>query len=60
MARLGRGEIGSQRADGIVLQAALAECGQDECHRASLLCVTETYKVASGNLSLPGVIMKKK
>ena len=24
-----------------------------------LLCVTGTYKVASGNLSLPGVIMRK-
>jgi len=27
---------------------------------APLLCVTGTYKVASGNLSLPGVIMRKK
>jgi len=28
--------------------------------KAPLLCVTGTYKVASGNLSLPGVIMRKK
>jgi len=28
--------------------------------KAPLLCVSGTYKVASGNLSLPGVIMRKK
>ena len=39
--------------------AVAAKLQVHEQGKAPLLCVTGTYKVASGNLSLPGVITRK-
>ena len=48
-----------QGAESINFDAVAAKLQVHAEGKAPLLCVTGTYKVASGNLSLPGVIMKK-
>jgi hypothetical protein len=47
-------------AENVAFDAVAAKLQVHEQGKAPLLCVTGTYKVASGNLTLPGVIMKKK
>jgi hypothetical protein len=46
-------------AENVNFDAVAAELHVHDEGKAPLLCVTGTYKVASGNLSLPGVIMRK-
>lgn len=46
-------------AENIQFDAVAAHLQVNSEGKAPLLCVTGTYKVASGNLSLPGVIMKQ-
>ena len=46
-------------AESINFDAVAAKLQVHAEGRSPLLCVTGTYQVASGNLSLPGVIMKK-
>jgi hypothetical protein len=46
-------------AENVNFDAVAAKLQVHEQGTAPLLCVTGTYKVASGNLSLPGVIMRK-
>ncbi|MDP1869443.1 MAG: hypothetical protein Q8L13_24275 [Bradyrhizobium sp.] len=46
-------------AESINFDAVAAKLQVHAEGKSPLLCVTGTYKVASGNLSLPGVIMKK-
>ena len=46
-------------AENVNFDAVAAKLQVHEQGKAPLLCVTGTYKIASGNLSLPGVIMKK-
>ncbi len=48
-----------QGAENINFDAVAAKLQVHELGKAPLLCVTGTYKIASGNLSLPGVIMRK-
>ncbi|MBU2582707.1 MAG: hypothetical protein KJ622_13420 [Alphaproteobacteria bacterium] len=48
-----------QAAENVNFDAVAAKLQVHEQGKAPLLCVTGTYKVASGNLSLPGVIMRK-
>lgn len=48
-----------QGAENVNFDAVAAKLQVHEQGKAPLLCVTGTYKVASGTLSLPGVIMKK-
>ena len=48
-----------QGAENINFDAVAAKLQVHAEGKAPLLCVTGTYKVASGNLSLPGVITKK-
>ena len=48
-----------QGAENINFDAVAAKLQVHEQGKAPLLCVTGTYKVASGNLSLPGVITRK-
>lgn len=45
-------------AENVQFDAVAAKLQVDEQGKAPLLCVTGVYKVASGNLSLPGVITK--
>ena len=45
-------------AENVNFDAVAAHLQVNEGGKAPLLCVTGTYKVASGNLTLPGVIMK--
>jgi hypothetical protein len=47
-------------AENVNFDAVAAHLQVNESGKAPLLCVTGTYKVASGNLILPGVIMKEK
>jgi hypothetical protein len=47
-------------AENINFDAVAAHLQVNETGKAPLLCVTGTYKVASGNLTLPGVIVKEK
>jgi hypothetical protein len=49
-----------QGAENVNFDAVAAKLQVHPKAKAPLLCVTGTYKVASGNLSLPGVIMLKK
>lgn len=46
-------------AENVNFDAVAAKLQVHEQGKTPLLCVTGTYKVASGNLSLPGVIMGK-
>ncbi|MEQ1710061.1 MAG: hypothetical protein ABL908_01515 [Hyphomicrobium sp.] len=48
-----------QGAENVNFDAVAAKLQVHEQGQAPLLCVTGTYKVASGNLSLPGVIVRK-
>jgi hypothetical protein len=48
-----------QGAESVNFDAVAAKLQVHDKGEAPLLCVTGTYKVASGNLSLPGVITKK-
>lgn len=48
-----------QGAENVNFDAVAAKLQVHEQGKAPLLCVTGTYKVASGTLSLPGVITKK-
>lgn len=48
-----------QGAESIHFDAVAAKLQVNEQGKAPLLCVTGTYKVASGNLSLPGVIRRE-
>jgi len=48
-----------QGAENVNFDAVAAKLQVHEQGKAPLLCVTGTYKVASGNLTLPGVIMKE-
>jgi hypothetical protein len=48
-----------QGAEGASFDAVTARLQVHEQGKAPLLCVTGTYKVASGDLSLPGVIVAK-
>ncbi len=48
-----------QGAADVNFDAVAAKLQVHEEGKMPLLCVTGTYKVASGNLSLPGVIMRK-
>lgn len=48
-----------QGAENVNFDAVAAKLQVNEAGKAPLLCVTGTYKVASGNLSLPGVIVRK-
>lgn len=48
-----------QGAENVNFDAVAAKLQVHEQGKAPLLCVTGTYKVASGNLSLPGVIVRK-
>lgn len=45
-------------AESVNFDAVAAKLEVHEQGQAPLLCVTGTYKIASGNLSLPGVIMR--
>lgn len=47
-------------AENVAFDAVAAELQVNAAGKAPLLCVTGTYKVASGNLSLPGIIMPRK
>ena len=47
-------------AENVNFDAVAAKLQVHKEGKTPLLCVTGTYKVASGNLSLPGVIMRKK
>ncbi|WP_438279075.1 hypothetical protein [Nitrobacter sp.] len=47
-------------AENINFDAVAAHLQVNETGKAPLLCVTGTYKVASGSLTLPGVIVKEK
>lgn len=47
-------------AENVNFDAVAAHLQVNETGKAPLLCVTGTYKVASGNLTLPGVITKEK
>lgn len=47
-------------AENVNFDAVAAHLQVNETGKAPLLCVTGTYKVASGNLTLPGVIVKEK
>lgn len=47
-------------AENVAFDAVAAQLQVNAEGKAPLLCVTGTYKVASGNLSLPGIIMLKK
>lgn len=46
-------------AENVNFDAVAAHLQVNENGKTPLLCVTGTYKVASGNLTLPGVIMKE-
>ena len=46
-------------AENVNFDAVAAHLQVNAEGKAPLLCVTGTYKIASGNLSLPGVIVKK-
>lgn len=46
-------------AENVNFDAVAAKLQVHDLGKAPLLCVSGTYKVASGNLSLPGVIMRK-
>lgn len=46
-------------AENVNFDAVAAKLQVHDQGKVPLLCVTGTYKVASGNLSLPGVIMRK-
>jgi hypothetical protein len=46
-------------AESVRFDAVAAKLQVHEQGQAPLLCVTGTYKVASGDLSLPGVIVRK-
>ena len=46
-------------AENVNFDAVAAKLQVHDQGKAPLLCVTGTYKVASGNLSLPGVIIRK-
>jgi hypothetical protein len=46
-------------AENVNFDAVAAHLQVHEKGEKPLLCVTGTYKVASGNLTLPGVIMKE-
>ena len=46
-------------AENVNFDAVAAQLQVHEKGEKPLLCVTGTYKVASGNLTLPGVIMKE-
>lgn len=48
-----------QGAENVNFDAVAAKLQVHEQGKTPLLCVTGTYKVASGNLSLPGVIVRK-
>lgn len=48
-----------QGAENVSFDAVAAKLQVHEQGQSPLLCVTGTYKVASGNLSFPGVIMRK-
>jgi len=48
-----------QGAANVNFDAVAAKLQVHEQGKVPLLCVTGTYKVASGNLTLPGVIMRK-
>lgn len=48
-----------QGAENVNFDALAAKLQVHEQGKTPLLCVTGTYKVASGNLTLPGVIMRK-
>ena len=48
-----------QGAENVNFDAVAAKLQVHEQGNAPLLCVTGTYKVASSNLTLPGVIMRK-
>jgi hypothetical protein len=47
-----------QGAENVNFDVVAAKLQVHEQGKALLLCVTVTYKVASGNISLPGVILK--
>jgi hypothetical protein len=47
-------------AENVAFDAVAAQLQVNAEGKTPLLCVTGTYKVASGNLSLPGIIMLKK
>ncbi len=47
-------------AENVNFDAVAAHLQVNETGKAPLLCVTGTYKVASGSLTLPGVIVKEK
>lgn len=49
-----------QGAENVAFDAVAAQLQVNAEGKTPLLCVTGTYKVASGNLSLPGIIMPKK
>lgn len=49
-----------QGADNINFDAVTAKLQVNSAGKAPLLCVTGVYKVASGNLSLPGIITRSK
>lgn len=48
-----------QGAENVNFDAVAAKLQVHDQGNAPLLCVTGTYKVASGNLTLPGVITRK-
>ena len=48
-----------QGAENVNFDAVAAKLQVHEQGKTPLLCVTGTYKVASGKLTLPGVIMRK-
>jgi hypothetical protein len=47
-------------AENVNFDAVAAHLQVNETGKVPLLCVTGTYKVASGNLTLPGIITKEK
>jgi hypothetical protein len=48
------------RAENVNFDAVAAHLQVNEAGKAPLLCVTGTYKVASGNLTLPGIVTREK
>lgn len=47
-------------AENVNFDAVAAHLQVNEAGKAPLLCVTGTYKVASGNLTLPGIVTREK
>jgi hypothetical protein len=47
-------------AENVNFDAVAAHLQVNETGKTPLLCVTGTYKVASGNLTLPGTITREK